>query len=120
MHELAITQNVLELALSEAEKVKAKKISKISLVIGEMTGVVDESVKFYFEFISKDTIASGATLVFNRVPIEARCRNCHHKFVVWDLNWVCPNCGGANLEVVAGNELYLESIEVEKDGNQGS
>lgn len=47
MHELSITQSMLELALSEAKKANASRIDKISLIIGEMSGVVDESVKFY-------------------------------------------------------------------------
>lgn len=113
MHELSITQDMLELALSEAEKVNARRIGKISLVIGEMTGVVDDSVKFYFDFISKDTIARDAALIFKKIPVKARCRRCGREFTVSDLNWICPDCRGTSLEITSGNELYLESIEVE-------
>jgi hydrogenase nickel incorporation protein HypA/HybF len=120
MHELSITQSMLELALSEAKKANASRIDKISLIIGEMSGVVDESVKFYFRLLSKDTIARGAELNFTRVPTKARCRNCEHEFILQEFNWVCPRCRLSSLEIIAGSELYLESIEVEQGGNQGS
>lgn len=113
MHELAVTQNLLDLALSEAGKVKAKKISRISLVIGEMSGVVDESVRFYFGFLSKGTTAEGATLIFKKKETLARCQNCGREFAVRELNWVCPDCGCMRLEVISGDELFLESMEVE-------
>jgi len=76
MHELAITQSVLDIALEHAKKHKANKITSINLVIGEMSGIVDECVRFYFESISKDTIASEATLSFETVPTKGRCRDC--------------------------------------------
>ncbi len=118
MHELSITQDMLDLALSEAKKANAAKIGKINLVIGEMAGVVDECVRFYFDFLSKDTIAQGAALNIKRVPKQARCRDCGKEFELEDFNWVCPYCKGNLLEITAGSELFLESIEVEQDGNK--
>lgn len=104
---------MVELALDEGKKVGAKKIGKISLVIGEMSGIVDESVNFYFGFISKGTIAEGATLEFKRVPMTARCRDCHNEFTPDEFDWSCPKCKGSSLEIIAGDELRIESIEVE-------
>lgn len=113
MHELAITQSMLELVLEEAGKAGGKKVEKINLTIGEMSGVVDESVRFYFEFFSKDTIANGATLSFQRVPMQARCRNCGELFIPKEFDWSCPHCQSSQMEIVAGNELRVESIEVD-------
>ncbi len=104
---------MVELALDEGKKAGARKIGKISLVIGEMSGVVDESVEFYFGFLSKDTIAEGAALEFKRVPMTAKCRNCRHEFTPNEFDWTCPKCKGSNLEIIAGDELRIESIEVE-------
>lgn len=112
MHELAITQSMLDLVLEEAEKAGAKKVAGIKLVIGEMSGVVDECVQFYFDLLSKDTIAEGAHLSFKIVPPAARCRNCNKLFELKEFDWTCPNCGGSEVEIVAGKELYVESIEV--------
>jgi hydrogenase nickel incorporation protein HypA/HybF len=113
MHELAITQSMLDLVLEEAKKSGAERVGKVNLVIGDMSGVVDESVKFYFEFLSKDTIAEGATLAFQRVPTQARCRNCGELFTPKEFDWSCPSCHNSQMEITAGNELYIESIEVE-------
>ena len=113
MHELAITQSMLDLVLGEAEKAKAKKVGKINLVIGGMTGVVGECVRFYFEFLSKGTPAEGAALAIKAVSTQARCRGCGKVFELKEFDWTCPSCRGNNIEIVAGKELFLESIEVE-------
>ena len=104
---------MLDLVLEEAKKVGAGKVEKINLVIGEMSGSVDQCVEFYFEFLSKDTIANEATLSFKTVPLQARCSNCNELFVPKKFDWACPRCQSSKLEIVTGNELYVESIEVE-------
>ena len=113
MHELAITQSMLDLVLEQAEKAGAKEVGRITLVIGEMTGVVEECVQFYFSFLSKGTIAEGAVLSFTMVSTMARCRDCDKLFKLKEFDWTCPYCGGNSLEIVAGKELFVESIEVE-------
>jgi len=113
MHELAITQSMLNLVLGQAEQAKAKRVGKINLVIGEMTGVVGDCVRFYFDLLSKGTPADGATLSFKAVPTQARCRGCGKLFEVREFDWTCPRCNGNNIEIVAGKELFVESIEVE-------
>lgn len=113
MHELSITESMLSLALDEAKKGKSKKITKINLVIGEMTGVVPDSVDFYFQFLSKNTIADGAVLAFNLIPIKTHCQNCGLEFTLEEGKWFCPACQNTNLTIIAGNELFVESIEVD-------
>ncbi len=113
MHELAITQSMFDLVLEQAKKVGAKKVGKINLVIGEMTGVVGDCVQFYFDFISKGTLAEGAALSFVMVPPKAQCRGCDKPFELKEFDWTCPYCGGNSLQIVAGKELFVESIEVE-------
>ncbi|MFC1899454.1 hydrogenase maturation nickel metallochaperone HypA [Chloroflexota bacterium] len=113
MHELAITQSMFDLVMQQAEEAKAKKIAKINLVIGEMTGVISDSVQFYFDFFSKGTIAEEATLSFLMVAPKTRCLDCNRLFGLKEFDWRCPYCGGSNLQIVAGKELFVESIEVE-------
>ena len=113
MHELTITQNMFDLVLEQANKAGAKKVGKINLVIGEMTGVVGDCVQFYFNFISKGTPAEGATLSFTMIPPKARCRNCDKSFELKEFDWICPYCQGNSMEIIAGKELFVESIEVE-------
>ena len=113
MHELSITQSMFDLVLEQANKAKAKKVEKINMVIGEMTGIVGDSVQFYFDFLSKGTIAEEAALSFSMVPPKVRCRNCSKTFKLKEFEWTCPYCHGESLEIIAGQELYVESIEVE-------
>ena len=113
MHELAITQSMFDIVLKQAEQVHAKKVIKINLVIGEMTGVVSESVQFYLDFLTKDTIAEDARVSIKMVSPKARCRNCNQTFELKEFDWTCPNCKGSRIEVIAGKELLLESIEVD-------
>ena len=113
MHELAVTQSMVNLVIEEARKGNARKVKKINLVLGELSGVVGDCVQFYFGLMSKDTIAEGATISFSTVPTRARCRQCAKVFEVKESDWICPECHGVSVELVAGNELFVESIEVE-------
>jgi hydrogenase nickel incorporation protein HypA/HybF len=113
MHELGVTQNILQIALEHAQKAGAGKIHRIHLVIGGLSGVVHESVQFYFDFVSKDTLAEGAQLVFKRVPARFRCRKCAEEFEFQGENWNCPACQAPGPDIISGREFYLESLEVE-------
>ena len=113
MHELAITQSMVDLVLEQARKAGAKRVGKINLVIGEMTGVVGDCVQFYFNFLSRGTIAEGAALSFVMVPPKARCQGCNKLFELKEFDWTCPYCRGNSLQIVAGKGLFVESIEVE-------
>ncbi|MFH1382306.1 MAG: hydrogenase maturation nickel metallochaperone HypA [Chloroflexota bacterium] len=114
MHELAITENILSIALEKAKAVPAKKITGINLTIGELTGVVADCVQLYFDILSKDTIAAGATLSFEQPAAQLRCRNCATTFVPKDLDWACPQCREQKVEIVSGRECYVSSIEVDE------
>ena len=113
MHELSITQSILSIALDKANSVKAKRVSQVNIVIGELSGIVGECVQFYFDFLSKGTIATQASLSFHQTPTRLRCRNCATVFSPDDLDWTCPNCHEHKIEITSGRECYVESIEVE-------
>ena len=113
MHELGVTQEVLDIALNKAREAQASRITKINLVIGEMSSIVDDSVQFYFDFLSQDSIARDARLSFRRVPMQVRCRQCGFSFSPEKLDWSCPQCKEWDAEVTAGKEFYIDSIEVD-------
>jgi len=113
MHELSITQSILSIALEKANAVQAKRVTKINLTIGELSGIVDECVQFYFDFFSQDTIAAEANLCFHQPPIQLRCRNCATTFSPNNLDWACPDCQEQKIEIISGRECYVDSIEVE-------
>lgn len=114
MHELGVTQGLLNAVLEEAEKIGARRILEIDIVIGELSSYVDDSVQFYFDILSRGTIAEGARLVFHRRKGQALCLNCGHQFEVGlPLPEGCPRCGSAYLRVSGGREFYVESFEAE-------
>ncbi|MFA5368171.1 MAG: hydrogenase maturation nickel metallochaperone HypA [Dehalococcoidia bacterium] len=113
MHEMAITQGLIDLVLEHAQKSGAKKVLRVNVVAGELSGYVDECMQFYYEQLSKGTIAEDAKLFFKRVPTQGRCRDCGHEFTIKKLDWICPECHKKNVQLVKGMELFVESIEVD-------
>ena len=106
MHELAITQTMLDIVLEKAEESGARRVGAINLVIGELSGFVEESVRFYFDFLAKGTIAEGAALKFTTVSPQARCRNCGKPFeLVMKISeysprkkYKCKKCGSTRVK----------------------
>ena len=113
MHELSVTEQLLKIVLDHARKAEAKRVLKINLAIGELTSFVGESIQFYFDMLSRETEAEGASLSISHIPARATCRQCKMEFHPEGMDWSCPACGGPNEEVVGGREFYIESIEVD-------
>lgn len=113
MHELAVTQSILNIALEHAEKANAQRITDLHIVMGELSSMVDESVQFYWELIAKDTMAQAAKLHFRRVLAQLQCITCFETYRPTDKELVCPKCGGVGAKIIAGEEFALESIDVE-------
>ena len=119
MHELPVTESILEIALRYADQAKAKKITDLYLVIGQLSSLVDDSIQFYWDIIAKDTIAEGARLHFQRIPAEMLCQDCGTSFAPDAETLPCPNCGSVRLKVVRGEEFRLDSIDVEEEDLPG-
>ena len=113
MHELSITQSILDLVISEAQKQGASKITLIRLKVGELTNVDPASVEFYLEIIGKGTIAEGVKLEAEMLPLTAECSDCGQRFRLESWASACPHCGSTSSKLVTGRELFVESIEVE-------
>lgn len=114
MHELSVTESILEIALRHAEEAKASRITDLYLVIGQLSSLVDDSVQFYWDLISKDTPAEHACLHFRRIPTELLCLDCNHQYQPKVDDLTCPACHSPRVKVVAGEEFYLEAIDVER------
>jgi hydrogenase nickel incorporation protein HypA/HybF len=114
MHEMAVSQSILDIALRHAEQAGAQRILAVNLVIGELTGFVDDSIQFYFDFLSEDTPAQGARLNFERIAARVQCHACGAQFSPPDSRiWACPKCDALGSEVIAGREFSVASIEIE-------
>lgn len=115
MHELSVTESILEIALRHGREAGASAITDLYLVIGELATIVDESVQFYWDIVSQNTPAAGSTLHFRRIPGQFGCRACGQTFAPAD-GLCCPACGGFDIDILAGEEFYLEAIEVARAG----
>ncbi|OGO19929.1 MAG: hydrogenase maturation nickel metallochaperone HypA [Chloroflexi bacterium RBG_16_48_8] len=113
MHELPISESILEIALRHADKAHAKRITDIHLVIGQLSSIVDESISFYWDIISQGTIAEGANLHFRRIQTKLLCLDCNQYYNPGKDDLACPSCHSSKVKVVAGEEFSLEAIEVE-------
>ena len=113
MHEMAIAQGVLDIALDYARRNEATRISCVSLRLGEMSGVETSSLEFCFAALTKGTIAESARLLFHRCPLVARCRSCGHEGPVLSGSFFCPDCGKGALEIISGREMQVEYLEVD-------
>jgi hydrogenase nickel incorporation protein HypA/HybF len=113
MHELSVTESILEIALRHAQAQNAKRITDLYLVLGQWSSLVDDSVQFYWDIISDGTIAKGATLHFRRVPVTLTCLDCGQEYQPTSEELICPNCGGTRVKVKSGDEFRLEAIDVE-------
>jgi hydrogenase nickel incorporation protein HypA/HybF len=113
MHELAVTEEILALALETAQRAGARRISGIDLVVGDVSSIVDDSVQFYFDVLSRNTPAEGAALHFRREAASLVCWACGYRGQTRvPLPRTCPTCGSSHLQVAGGQAFYLESIEV--------
>ncbi len=113
MHELSVTKSILEIALRHAEESEAVRVVDVYLVVGQLSSFVGESIQFYWDMLSKETVCAGAVLHFEHVAAEFYCVDCKRPFFLPDQLTPCPQCGGIQLKLIAGDEFQLQSIEIE-------
>jgi hydrogenase nickel incorporation protein HypA/HybF len=114
MHELSVTQSILDIALDYAARGQATRIVEIQLQIGEISDFDDEWIQRYFDFVSKGTIAEGARLRISRVPARMQCDRCSFIFPLDKSTWntQCPSCQSKETHLLSGREFRVESLEV--------
>lgn len=108
MHELAITQSVVDAVVA---RMSDTRIASVQLEIGKLSGIVPDSVRFCFDLIAEGTTLQGARLDIIEPPGRAHCAQCGLRFDIDDPILLCP-CGSANVRVLAGQELRIRSVEV--------
>lgn len=114
MHELAVTESILNIAAKHGLQANASKVTDIYVIIGQLSSIVDDSVQFYWDIISENTICEGAKLHFRRIPAEILCQNCQHTYTLDQELTPCPICHSTKIKVIRGDEFLLDSIEISK------
>ena len=115
MHELSVTESILDITLRHARQANATRVNNLYLVIGQLASIVDDSVQFYLDIVAKDTLAQGAKLHFQRIPAELECSQCHARYHPDGERLACPKCDSVMVKVISGEEFYLEAIDVDTD-----
>jgi hydrogenase nickel incorporation protein HypA/HybF len=113
MHELVVTENVLTIAQRHAEQAQATKVTAVYLVIGQLSSIIDDSVQFYWDIISEDSLCAGAKLHFERIPARLECQACSQQYTLARELTNCPDCGSFSVKVLSGQEFYVSAIDVE-------
>jgi hydrogenase nickel incorporation protein HypA/HybF len=111
MHELSIAQGVVAIAGRHAN---GRKVNKVELKVGHLRQVVPSSLEFAFELLTSGTNLEGAELVIEDVPARGRCRSCGAETVLTTFPFCCRDCGGFDLEVLAGEELLVDALELDE------
>lgn len=114
MHELAVTESILNIAVKHAQQAEAVRVTDLYLVIGRLASLVDDSIQFYWDIISSETVCQGATLHFKRIPATLLCLDCQQEYTLDDELSPCPNCASSKVKVTSGDQFWLESIEIQK------
>ena len=113
MHELGLMQSVLAAVEESATAAGATRVLEVRICVGEMTEAVVEALEFAFEALSSGTLCEGAKLEASYIKPHSRCRVCGNEYDHDRYHISCPACGSFNVELLAGRDLYIDSIEVE-------
>lgn len=112
MHELSIASAIADTAAKHAA---GRRVTLVSVRLGHLRQVVPDSLVFSFGLVTRDTVCEGATLEYEIVPARLRCTPCDHEWEVTVPAFRCPRCEGSDVVAVSGEELEVESIEVQEE-----
>lgn len=113
MHELGITQSIVDLAEQTAREQGATRILSVTVEIGELSGVVPDAVAFCFEACSKGTPLEGTRLIIDQIPGRGRCSQCGRETPMDHFTFACPVCDALGLERLQGEELRIREMEID-------
>lgn len=113
MHEMSLMGGVFDVIDSLLARHDIKKVTQVKLKIGKLTNAEPDALNLAFEAYAKDTVCEGAELIIDLIPVRGKCKDCGEEFAIEGLQFLCPRCQNFHIEVIQGEELLLESLEVE-------
>jgi hydrogenase nickel incorporation protein HypA/HybF len=116
MHELPITEGILKIVLKHAELNSVRQVRTIHLQVGKLSDLEDEWIQRYFDYLSKGTVAQGAKLKIERMPIMVQCDGCSNSYEAEAAklgDFVCPACGERGGTLLSGREYHIKEMEVQ-------
>ena len=118
MHEASIVDELLRVAEDHAREAGMVRIRRMKLRIGMFRMVVPELLKAAFDVMSQETIAAGAELDMEIIPLIARCGPCDREVAIEDYVFYCPTCGAPLTEIISGKEMDLMELEGDGEGDE--
>jgi hydrogenase nickel incorporation protein HypA/HybF len=112
MHELSIAEAVVRIAERHAA---GRRVARVELRVGHLRQVVPSALEFAFELVAQGTVVEGAELAMEEVPAAGRCRSCGAESAFGWFPLTCSACGGLDVEVTRGEELLVDSLELEEE-----
>ncbi len=115
MHELPITERILNVVLKHAGGNNVTRIVRIHLRVGMLSDLEDVWIQHYFDYLSRGTLAERAQLAITRAPIVVRCVTCERRFEIAKEALgaaACRSCGESQLELISGRGYFIENMEV--------
>jgi hydrogenase nickel incorporation protein HypA/HybF len=112
MHELSIAGAIVAIAERHAA---GRRVTAVEVRVGHLRQVVPDSLAFAFELVAEGTALEGAELVLHEVPAAGRCRVCATDGPLTAFPLQCAVCGGLDVEVTRGEELVVDSLELEEE-----
>lgn len=113
MHELGLTQHLVEIAEEAARRHGAQRVRSVTVEIGALAGVMADAVEFCFEACSKGTLLEGSRLLIVPIPGRGRCLECAAECELEPYTVACPACGGFSLSRLQGEELRVTELELD-------
>ena len=120
MHELSITEHILNDCIREAQAQNASRIRVIRLCIGQLRGIVPDCIQIYLDMLAEGTIAEGARIESETLPVKVHCMDCGKDGEITPHHLQCPHCGSMRLMLLSGKEFYINSLSVDKDRDQST
>ena len=112
MHEFSIASAVVDTAVRHAA---GRRVTVVTVRCGRLRQVVPDSLEFAFGILSRETPCEGARLEQQVVPARLRCGACKHEFEIDLPVFRCAACSSTDVEVLTGEELEVESIDVSEE-----
>ena len=114
MHELAICQALMNQVETIAVERNASSVVSIVIGMGPLSGVEAQLLMHAYPVASAGTVAEGAELVIEDLPVRIKCTQCGHESDALPNKLVCKQCGDWRTSLISGDELVLMRVEIER------